>query len=1090
MKSHKAIYLDVSNLLFTPKKTTMLVKFVSLRRLLPLLFLISFASFGFAQNKPVTGKVVASENDSSLAGATVQIKGTATTTVTGKDGTFSLNVPPNALLIVSSVGYTTQEVAVKNQSVLNIRLVYDPQSLQQIVVIGYGAVKRKDVTGAVSSVTAAQIAKVPVTTLDQAMQGRAPGVQVINNDASPGGNISVLIRGIGSLASGGNTPLYVVDGYPTTGGINNINPNDIASIDVLKDASATAIYGIRAANGVVIITTKKGTKNNRVQVFLDGYVGVQNKPKEYKLLNAQQFAALSNEVEAADLTHTYVGLPIWHTPDQLHNLDWQNAVYRSGVTQNYTIGIRGGSDKVQAAMSFGYYDQKGIIIGSYFKRYSFNLNLDYQATSWLKSSTSVKYSYQNANNPLNGFNLLNVATNPPTMDSGSRLTPLIKDANGNYGFYNPLKNVVSGFGNPVYSVETNQYENVTNYILASSFLEATILPGLKVKTNLGANVNNFSSFYLQPEDNRASLQYPGTIATPANYHQTLNRTFEWLWENTIAYDKTFGLHTINFVGGISAQKNTWTGMGGGGIPPNTVTRDLSLVSNLTLDQNVPGSNTGNGQNIYTLASTFARITYQFADKYMLTATVRRDGSSKFDQGHKYGTFPSAAIAWRIKNESFLQTASWLTDLKLRGSYGEVGNESPIGLFQYQSLYAGNYPSNINGGGLDNLGYPFNKVYQNGIAQIQPANPTLKWETDKQTDIGIDAAFLHGALTFTADWFNRTSKDFLLRLAAPAQTGYNFITRNIGSMSNKGFEFALNYNGNVSKDFNFGIGLTVTTIQNKLTSITSGTTFVSNFGGLILNGFQGWDEYTRSYIGKPVGEFFGYKAIGIYQSQAQIDALNAKAPGGIYRPGAVAVPGDRYFADINGDGLVNADDRVPIGNPQPKYYGGLNLDATYKGFDMNVYFYFSQGNKILNYVESNLESLARRGGVGSENVNEEYFKNHWTPSNPSNRYARAVGTAGDNSSINNVPSSVWIEDGSFVKLKNLSIGYTLPNSLLSRYSISKVRVYVSAQNLFVITKYTGLDPEIGIQGGNATQNGVDNGAYPSSRYFTLGLNVSF
>jgi TonB-dependent starch-binding outer membrane protein SusC len=1068
----------------------MLVKFLSVRRLLPLLFLIFFASFGFAQNKLVTGKVVASENDSALVGATVQIKGTSMTTVTAKDGTFSLNAPPDASLIISSVGFTTQKVAVNNQSVLNIRLFIDPQSLQQIIVIGYGTVKRKDVTGAISTVSAAQIAKVPVTTLDQSLQGRATGVQIINNDASPGGNVSVLIRGIGSLASGGNTPLYVVDGYPTTGGTNNINPNDIASIDVLKDASATAIYGIRAANGVVIITTKKGTRNNRVQVSLDAFGSVQEKPKEYKLLNAQQFATLSNEVEAADLTHTYVGLPIWHTPDQLHNLDWQNAVYRTGGTQNYTIGIRGGGDKVQAAMSFGYYDQKGIIIGSYFKRYSLSLNLDYQATPWLKSSTSVKYSYLQQNNPLNGFNLLNVATNPPTMDSGSRLTTQIKDVNGNYGFYNPLKNVVSGFGNPVYSVETNQYQNVTNYVLASSFLEATIFPGFKIKTNLGANLNNFSSFYLQPEDNRASLQYAGTIATPANYHQTLNRTFEWVWENTISYDKTFGLHTINFVGGISAQENTWTGMGGGGIPPNTVTRDLSLVSNLTLDQNIPGTNTGNGQNIYTLYSTFARITYQFADRYMLTATVRRDGSSKFDEGNKYATFPSAALGWRIKNESFLQTADWLTDLKLRGSYGEVGNESPIGLFQYQSLYAGNYPSNINGGGLDNLGYPFNKVYQNGIAQIQPANPTLKWETDKQTDIGIDAAFLHGALTFTADWFNRTSRDFLLKLAAPAQTGYNFITRNIGSMSNKGFEFALNYNKSVSKDFNFGIGLTVTTIQNKLTSITSGTNFVSNFGGLILNGFQGWDEYTRSYIGQPVGEFFGYKAIGIYQSQAQIDALNAKAPGGIYRPGAVAMPGDRYFADINGDGLVNADDRVPIGNPQPNYYGGLNLDASYKGFDLNLFFYFTEGNKILNYVESNLESLARRGGVGSENVNEEYFTNHWTPSNPSNRYARAVGTAGDNSSINNVPSSVWIEDGSFVKLKNLSIGYTLPQSLLSRYSISKVRVYVSAQNLFVITKYTGLDPEIGIQGGNATQNGVDNGAYPSSKFFTLGLNVSF
>jgi TonB-linked SusC/RagA family outer membrane protein len=1025
-----------------------------------------------------------------VVGATITAKGASAATQTSSDGSFSLSVPNGITrLTVTSVGFESKEISIAGQTNLSVSLRTTTASLNEVVVVGYGTQRRKDVTGAISSVNAAQIEKVPITTAEQALQGRAAGVQIINNDASPGSNISVLIRGVGSLASGGNNPLYVIDGYPTTGGINNINPNDIASIDVLKDASATAIYGIRAANGVVIITTKKGIKN-RMQVTLDAYSAIQSEPEKYDLLNAQQFATLSNEVEDADSTHSYQGLPIWRTPQALHTIDWQNAVYRPGLTQNYTVGIRGGSDKVQAAMSLGYYDQKGIVIGSFFKRYSLSLNLDYQATSWLKSSTSVKYSYQDANNPLGTGNLLNVATNPPTMDSGSRLTTQIKDLNGNYGFYNPLNNVVSSFGNPVYSVEANQYSNITNYVLASSSLEATIFNGLKIKSNVGANVNNFASFYLQPEDNRASLQYPGTIVTPANYHQTLNRSFEWLWENTIAYDKSFGLHTINFVGGFSAQKNTWTGTGGGGIPPNSVTRDLSLVTNLTLDQNIPGTNTGNGQNTYTLASEFARLTYLFSDKYMLTATVRRDGSSKFDTGHKYGVFPSVAIGWRIKNESFLRDANWIYDLKFRGSWGEVGNEAPIGLFQYQSLYAGNFPSNVNGGGNDNLGYPFNKIYQNGIAQIQPANPTLKWETDKQTDIGIDAAFLHGALTVTADWFNRDSKDFLLRLAAPAQTGYNFITRNVGSMNNKGVEIAINYRGNGGKDFQYGIGLTWSRIKNKLTSITSGTDFVTNFGGLGLNGFQGWDEFTRSYIGKPVGEFFGYKAIGIYQSKAQIDALNAKAPGGIYRPGAVAVPGDRYFADINGDGLANADDRVPIGSPQPDFFGGLNLDATYKAWDINLYFYGSYGNKILNYVEANLESLARRGGVGSENVSVAYYQNHWTPTNPSNRYARAVGTPGDNSSINNVPSSVWIEDGSFLKLKNVSIGYTLPTSLLNRYSISKIRLYVSSQNLFVITKYTGLDPEIGIQGGNATQNGVDNGTYPSSRYFTFGLNVTF
>jgi TonB-dependent starch-binding outer membrane protein SusC len=1053
----------------------------SIKHLCLLILFFSFSFFGFAQTK-VTGRVTA--DGKPLSGATVSVKGTTTATQTDNNGNFSISASPEATLEISAVGFTVIEIKVNNRTTVDAALQTSSTQMEQVVVVGYGTQRRRDVTGSISSVNAAQIEKVPVTTLDQAIQGRAAGVQVINNDAAPGGNVSVLIRGVGSLAVGGNNPLYVVDGYPTTGGINSINPNDIASIDILKDASATAIYGVRAANGVVIITTKRGIKN-KVQVSLDAYSSVQTKPKEYDLLNAQEWATLSNEVEASDSTHTYHGMPIWHTPNALHTVDWQDAVYRKGLTQNYTLGIRGGSEKVQTAMSFGYYNQKGIVLGSYFKRYSFNLNLDYQATNWLKSSTSVKYSYQNQNNPYGTGSLFNLAINPPTLDSGNRLTNQIKDGNGNYGFYNPINPNVNKFSNPVYSIETNQYQNNTNYVLGTSSLEATVFSGLRIKTNLGVNVTNYSGYYFQPSDNRAALQYPGSVTAPANYHQSINRTFEWLWENTLAYDKTFGQHTINFVGGISAQKNNWNGMGGGGIPPNNLTRDLSSVTNLILDVN------GNGQTTYSMASQFARLQYQFADRYIVTGTIRRDGSSKFDTDHKYGVFPSASIAWKIKNESFLKDASWLYDLKLRAGYGEVGNESPIGYYQYQALYEGNRPSNVNGGPAnDNMGYPFNKIYQNGIAPQQPSNPKLKWETDKQTDIGVDAAFLNGALTFTADWFKRDSKDFLLKLTAPAQTGFLLLTRNVGSMRNTGVELAANYRRSSGRDFQYGVGLTWSRIKNELTSIANGTDFVLNLGGLSLNGFQGWDEFTRSYVGRPIGEFYGYKAIGIYQNQKQIDDLNAKAPGNIYRPGTVARPGDRIFADLNGDNKVDAEDRTFIGSPQPKFFGGLNLDGSYRAWEINLYFYGSYGNKILNYVESNLESFAKRGSEGADNVSRDYFLNHWTPTNGSNRYARAVPNGGDNSSLNNVPSDVWIEDGSFLKLKNVSIGYNLPTSLLNRFSISRVRVYVSSQNLFVITKYSGLDPEIGMQGGSATQNGVDNGTYPSSRYFTFGLNVTF
>jgi TonB-linked SusC/RagA family outer membrane protein len=1048
-----------------------------------------------AQSREVSGTVTSSDDKTVIPGANVLVKGTTNGTATDANGKFTLRVDGgSAVLQISFIGYAAQEIVVGTQSVIDVVLAPELKTLSEVVVIGYGTQKRKDVTGAISSISAATIEKVPVASVDQSLQGRAAGVQVVNNDASPGGNVSVLIRGVGSLASGGNAPLYVVDGYPTTEGINNINPNDIATIDVLKDASATAVYGIRAANGVVIITTKKGLKD-KIQVSFDTYAAFQSKPKQYDILNAQDWATLSNDVEANNNpSGTYKGLDLWHTPEALHTVDWQNAMYRNSVTQNYSLAIRGGTDKVQTAVSFGHYDQKGIVLGSYFKRFTVGLNLDYQATKWLKSSTSVKYTNQNSSNPFGTGQLFNLVINPPTLDGGNNLTYQIKDGNGNYGFYNPIQPNVFKFGNPVYTVETNQYENKNNYVLATSSLEATVFNGLKLKTNLGTNLTSFSGSFFQPQDSRANAQYPAATITQANYHQNLRNSFEWLWENTVSYDKTFGDHTINFVAGISAQQTTNTLMAAGGIPPNNTTRDLAQSSNVQFDQY------GNGRNIATLASEFARLTYQYNDKYMITGTIRRDGSSKFGDGHKYGTFPSGAIGWRIKNESFLKDVGFLDDLKLRASYGKVGNQTPIGLYQYQAWYVGNYPANYNGGGKDNFGYPFNKTYQNGAGQIQPANPNLKWETDEQVDIGLDAAFMDGRLTLTADWFNRNSRDFLLTLAAPAQTGYNAITRNVGSMNNKGLEMALNYRGNIGTDFNFGASLTFTSVRNTLTSLTSGTSFVSNFtntsgivsptgqlnGTVTLNG-QGWDEFSRSYVGHSVGEFFGYKSLGIFQTQAQIDALNASAPGGIYYRAATK-PGDRYFADINGDGKVDATDRTSIGSPQPKFFGGLNLDGNYKAWDFNLYFYGSFGNKILNYVESNLETFQKRGSEGVENVSQEYYNNYWTPERPSNRYTRPL--ANDDNTLNSVPSDVWVQNGSFVKLKNVTVGYTLPATLLSKVAISRLRVYVSSQNLFWITKYTGLDPEVGIQGGNATLNGVDNGTYPSSRTFTVGLNVTF
>lgn len=1044
------------------------------------LSLLLVSSPGFAQSNTVKGTVTDGDSGSPLPGVTITVKGSRATTVSDVNGHYSIAAAANGTLVFVYIGYATQEVPVGGRAVVDVKMTTDNKALSEVVVVGYGTAKRKDLTGSVSSVTAAQIASVPVTTLDQALQGRAAGVQVVSNDASPGGNISVLIRGIGSLASGGNGPLYVVDGYPLDGSINNINPSDIASIDVLKDASATAIYGIRAANGVVIVTTKKGRKDG-VQVSFDAYNAFQSKPKEYNILNAQQWATLANEVADADPQHNFAELQQWRTPASLTNADWQNAMYRTAQTQSYSLAIRGGSEKVQSATSLGYYDQKGIVLGSYFKRVTLGSNVDYSPMKWLKSSTSAKYTYQDSNNPFGTGSLVQLTQLPPTLDGGNKQTSLIKDNNNNYGFYNPQNTYVAKYGNPVFTVENDRYQNLTNFLLANTSLEATIIDGLKIKTNAGVNVNEYNGYFFQPEDDRLDQQYNlGGATQNAFYSQHLNQTFNWLWENTISYDKTFGKHTINFVGGVSEQKNTYTAMGGSGIPPNSVIRDLGQVRNLQLDA------LGNGQSIYSLASQFARLSYSFNDRYLITGTIRRDGSSKFDAGHQYGTFPSGAVAWKAKEESFLKNVDWLSDLKIRASYGEVGNQGSIGLFQYQALYStGSAPATSG-----NLGYPFDKLYQGGIASVQPSNPDLKWETDTQTDIGADISFLHGDLTVTVDWFDRKSKDFLLTLAAPAQTGYNFLTRNVGSMENKGFEFAINYNHRTS-EFKYGVGLTLTTVSNKLTSITSGTNFVTNFGGLSLAGI-GWSTFTETNVGQPVGEFYGYKTLGIFQTQAQVDALNASAaaknPSNPYYQKTATGPGDRYFADTNGDGQVTPADQVSLGSPIPKFYGGLNFDFSYRAWDFNAYFYGVYGNKILNYEESSLESFQNRSFVGVENVSYDYYLHHWTSTNPSNIYARA--NYNDDAIGSNVPSSSWIQNGSFLKLKNVTVGYTLPSDLVSKASLAKVRVYFSTQNLFTITSYKGLDPEVGMQGGNATQNGVDNGTYPSSRFYTIGLNVTF
>lgn len=1068
--------------------------------ILSLLFLTFTSAAALAQNRQITGKVVANENDSLLPAVTVKVKGVKTSVVTASDGTFTINAAPNATLIFSTIGYATQEVPLNNQSTIVVKLVSQSLALQQVVVIGYGTVKRKDVTGAISSISAEQIAKVPVTTLDQALQGRSPGVQVTNNDGAPGGGVQVQIRGIGSLGS--NDPLYVVDGYPISGGLNTINPSDIASIDILKDASATAIYGNRASNGVVIISTKRG-KRNGVQVSVDASTAIQSKPKEYSVLNAQQWGSLAYAHAAID---GYTALPNWANADTLHEANWQNAVYQTGLRQNYNVAVRGGSDKVQTAFSAGYFDQKGTVLGSDFIRYNLSANVDYNAQKWLKSSTSLKYSRGSSQLPFGtggqgaGAGVGYLTKLPPTLDGGNLLTSQIKDGLGNYGFYNPNNQSVRNWGSgPVYNIQTQDQKNLTNYFLGSTFLEATILPGLRIKTNFGINTNDYSGYYFTPSDTRALTQYgTGTQTTENFYSQSANNTFEWLWENTIAYTKTFGEHSIDFVGGYSAQENTFRQIGAQG--NNLVSNTLRDIEDLPALTNYYGN-----QTTISLASQFARLNYSYMDKYLLTGTVRRDGSSRFASGHQYGVFPSGSFAWRAKQESFLKDVDAISDLKFRASYGEIGNQANAGTFAYLSQYTSGPGANNSG----NNGYPFNKTYQPGLVLTGLPNPNLKWETSDQTDIGMDASFLNGSITFTADYYKKKSRNFLLNIPVPAQSGFTNAYQNVGSIDNSGIELALNYTHTTTSGLHYNVGFNITTVNNKLVSLTSGLNYINNLSslGFSTTGSNNWGTYSISKVGGPIGEFYGYKSAGIFQTQSEIDALNAAAtakygPGTNYQPTSgpakSAVPGDRKFVDVDGDGVITAKDQVALGSPLPKFYGGFTFDASYKNFDLSLFFYGSYGNKIFDYQERTLESFgSSTGSVGIENIGLKYYQNAWTPENHSERYAQIDA---NEFNANTRPSDVYVENGSYLRLRNATLGYTLPMKLTAGNTSLKIRIYFTGQNLFTITKYTGLDPEIGIPQGtdpntgatvrNVTASGVDVGTYPSSKFYTFGLNVTF
>lgn len=1025
----------------------------------------------------VSGKVT-DPNGTSLAGVSIILKGTSTGTTTDSQGNYSLSLPNGTgILVFTFIGYAKKEVSVNNQSKINVEMLTSISTLNPLVIIGYGIERKSDLTGSVSSVSAEQIEKVPVTTVDEALQGRSAGVQVTNDDGSPGASISIKIRGTGTF--GNNAPLYIVDGFPIPGNdLSALTPDDIASINILKDASATAIYGSRASNGVVIITTKRGTANG-LKISLNANASIQAKPKEYKLMNTQQFVTLARLVNQQE---NYPILPEWQAgaTSDLGNINWQELFYQPGMRQTYNLALRGGSKDVKTSFSLDYFDRKGNVIFSSFKRISSNLNLDYTPNSWIKASASINYSHWDRIVKFGSgvLGLGNLVQLPPTM-TGNPQTNQVEDAKGEFGYYSVGQQSVQQFTNIYANAVQNDQDNPSSHLLTSGSITITPIEGLSIKSNFGVHLENTSSYNFNPSNQR-------TIPFPlANYSRSATNSTNWLWENTVSYTRVFGINSIDFVGGISTQQNSFGQVGASG--NGLISNDLRDIASLQLGLAAFGN-----QQTWALSSQFGRLNYKLLDRYIITGTLRRDGSSRFASGRQWGVFPSVGGAWIVSKEPFLSKVSAISNLKIRGSWGQAGNQN-IALYQYLGTYTSG-PSSIT-----NFGYSFgpggNQVFSQGLVLTDLPNPSLTWETSTQSDIGLDASFLEGRLSFTADVYQRLSKNFLLNVPVPAQTGFTSATQNVGSLRNRGLELSLSYD-NSQHPFKWDVSGNITFIDNKILSFTSGLSSIGNFTTLNFRNYGAnvWAVYSKSQVGGVVGAFYGFKSDGIFQTQKEIDALNAAASQaggggvGIYYQSSKTVPGDRKFVDVNHDGRITDADRVVIGSPIPKLFGGLSFNGSYKQWDFSVYLYGVYGNQILNYMARNLQTFDLADGVSIQNMSLNYYNNYWKPDRPSNVYPRVV--AHDQNGSDRV-SDAFVESGSYLRLKNFQVGYTLPSSFLNRISVNKIRVYLSAQNLFTITGYSGLDPEVGdAAAGDVTSNGVDNGKYPTTQFYTFGLNVTF
>jgi TonB-linked SusC/RagA family outer membrane protein len=998
-----------------------------IRSLFILMATCFFCITAIAQTRQIKGKVLSSEDGKAMDGVSINIRGLSQGTLTDAEGNFSIEAASGQTLVISYVGFKSQELVIRKNETLVVQLERIDNSMQGVVVIGYGTQKKKDLTGAVSQVGTAQLEAVPVYNIENALQGRASGVRVTQNSGNPGGRIEVRIRGSNSMI-GSNAPLYVVDGFPVTGGIDFLNPADVESMDILKDASATAIYGSRGANGVVIITTKKG-RNGKGKIEIDSYYGSQTDTKRYKVLDAGQYAVVANEWLKNQ------GLAPYFSPDDIKSLgkgtDWQNAIYRKAPVQNHTVTFSGGNDRTVYSLSGNYYDQKGILINSSARKGSLGLNLTHEVNKIVKLDVNLKF----ARNEIYRIPVDNGAFGK-TMLSGALSAPPTLSVYYYSGLPTRIEQAYC-FGsvdmrNPMIFASPRKDKTVTNNVLANTGLSFKLLSGLTFKTMLGIQYGNDINNSFTP------IIYPDDKGTAADGYSNTNSVLN---ENTLNYKKTFNeKHVVDLLAGFTYQSfnNRYE---------NAAVKGLS--SNVTQDYNIGSASIisppSNGFSEWKLLSWLGRVNYSFNNKYLLTASVRADGSSRFGTDNKWGIFPSGAIAWRVSEEEFMKGIAFVSDLKLRSSFGITGNTA---LSPYQSLSRLSSNRTIYGNASEVIGY----------VPASLANPELKWETTAQFNIGFDLGLFNNVLTFTFDYYNKNTNNLLAAVPLPTSTGFSSALQNIGEIQNRGLEFAVNANI-LNRKVKWDAGAQISTNRNKVLALAGGSDILSP--GVDIP-FYSTTNIAR--VGQPFGVFYGYEEDGLTDD-------------GLIK-----------YKDTNGDGAVSAADRVVLGSPYPDLIYGFNTSLSYKNFGLNIFLDGVYGNKIFWATAGTQLNSFQRG----QNQFADIYGNYWTEENPNpNAKYPKISSA----TVVNV-SDRFVKDGSYLRVKSVILSYTLPVDKMGIGFCDKAQLYVSGINLLTFTRYPGLDPESNTTGsdsqdiGSRLNTGIDQGAYPTAKTIAVGLRLNF